>query len=298
MKSFGAMVAVLVWLMATPALAETVRLAAPADCLTNSGCGKGLRSVYGLDVGSVFTPLTVADAGVEALDNGVAEVAVAFSSNPQLSRPDIVTLTDDKRMIYADRVVPVARRSLLRTYGADLRRRLNAASSVLTTFALRGLNQAVIDGRLPEAVGGEFVEANGLSGGAKKRHGPRVDIGFMSFSENQTLAYLYAEALRSGGYRVRVRSVGGLRPEAVKALRSGRIDLYPAYDGSLLRYLVGTAPERLRAGLKHTLARIGAEPLKRSRARDSNAFVMKSDVATRLGISKLSDLARFWQPAP
>src|SRR3954447_9237199 len=261
MRRLAVVVSIVLGVWAAPARAQDVRLAAPADCLTNSGCGKGLKSVYGLEVRSVFTPLTVADAGVEGLDNGVAEVAVAFSSNPQLSRPDIVTLTDDKRMIYADRVVPVARRSLLRTYGADLRRRLNAASSVLTTFALRGLNQAVIDGRLPEAVGGEFVEANGLSGGAKKRHGPRVDIGFMSFSENQTLAYLYAEALRSGGYRVRVRSVGGLRPEAVKALRSGRIDLYPAYDGSLLRYLVGTAPERLRAGLKHTLARIGAEPL-------------------------------------
>ena len=297
MRRLAVLVSIVSGLWAAPAQAQDARLAAPVDCLTNSGCGRGLRSVYGLDVQSAFTPLTVADAGVEALDNGLAEVAVAFSSNPQLSRPDIVTLRDDKRMGYADRVVPVVRRRTLRTHGPDLRRRLNAASSVLTTFALRGLNQAVIDGRLPEAVGGEFAEANGLTGEARKRHGPRIEVGYMSFAENETLAHLYGEVLRSGGYRVRVRAVGGLRPQAVRALRRGTIDLYPAYDGSLLRYLVGTAPERLRAGLKKTLARIGAKPMKLSSAQDSNVFVMKSDAATRLGVAKLSDLSRYWPAA-
>ena len=275
MRVLGVALAFLLWLSAPVAQAQQVRLAAPSDCLTNSGCGVGLKSVYGLDVSSVFSPLTVADAGVAALDDGDAEIAVAFSSDPQLSRPDVVSLRDDKRMIYADRVVPVVRSRLLRAYGrsaADIRKRLNAASAALTTFALRGLNQSVIDGRLPEAVGGEFVDANGLSHGRRHRDGPRIDIGYMDFAENQTLAYLYAETLRVGGYRVRVRSVGGLRPEAVRALRRDTIDLYPAYDGSLLRYLVGTSPDRLRAGLEHTLARIGAEPMRLSRAQDSNVF--------------------------
>jgi glycine betaine/choline ABC-type transport system substrate-binding protein len=88
--------------------------------------------------------------------------------------------------------------------------------------------------------------------------------------------------------------VGGLRPQAVRALRQDKIDLYPAYSGSLLRYLVGTKPAALRAGLRHTLARIDAEPLRLSHAQDNNVFVMKGDVAARLGIRKLSDLARYW----
>src|SRR6478609_529266 len=87
-----------IWLFSAPAQAQQVRLAAPSDCLTNSGCGVGLKSAYGLDVTAAFTPLAVADAGVAALDDAQAEVAVAFSSDPQLSRPDIVTLRDDKRM--------------------------------------------------------------------------------------------------------------------------------------------------------------------------------------------------------
>jgi glycine betaine/choline ABC-type transport system substrate-binding protein len=293
-------VSLLVWLFVAPAQAQQVRLAAPSDCLVNAGCAVGLKSAYGLDVASAFVPLTVADAGISALDDGRAEVAIAFSSNPQVSRPDVVTLRDDRSMIYADRVVPVARRGMLRGYGArakQIRRRLNAASAALSTFALRGLNQSVIDGRLPEAVGGEFVDANGLGGTAARKRGKRIVVGFMNFDENKTLAHLYAEALRAGGFRVVVRSVGGLRPEAVRKLRRDEIDLYPAYDGSLLRYLVGASPSRLKAGLKRTLARIDAEPMRLSRAQDSNVFVTKTDTASRLGLARISDLAKYWQPA-
>jgi glycine betaine/choline ABC-type transport system substrate-binding protein len=301
MRTLTVVAVCLGWLFTASAQAQPVRLAAPPDCLVNLGCGAGLRSVYGLDVRSVFVPLTVADAGVGALDDGIAEVAVAFSSNPQVSRPDVLALRDDKRMIHADRVVPVVRQRLLGALRAsdarDLRARLNAASAVLSTLALRGLNQSVIDGRLPEAVGGEFVDANGLSAGERQRHAPRIDIGFMSLAENETLAHLYGEALRGAGFRVRVVGVGGLRPEAVRALRRGRIDLYPDYDGSLLRYLVGTSPARLRAGLKRTLARIAAEPMRLSRAEDRNVFVMKGALASQLGITKLSDLGRYWQTA-
>jgi glycine betaine/choline ABC-type transport system substrate-binding protein len=290
------------WLCAAPAQAQNVRLAAPSDCLVNPGCGVGLKSAYGLDVGSRFVALAVADSGVTALDDGVAEIAVAFSSNPQVSRPDIVTLRDDRQMIYPDRIVPVVRRGLLRAYGRrgarDIRRRLNAASAALTTLRLRGLNQAVVDGRLPEAVGGEFIDANGLGGGERRRNGPRIVVGFQDFAENELLAHLYAEALRTAGYRVVVRSVGGLRPEAVRLLRRDRIDVYPAYDGSLMRYLVGTSRERLAAGLRRTLARIDAEPMRLSRAQNRNVFVTKTDTAARLGLTRLSDLTRYWAATP
>src|SRR4051794_36232484 len=134
MRWLAFVVAGLFWLCAAPAEAQ-LRLAAPTDCLRNAGCGAGLKSVYGLDVSTSLVPLAVADAGVSALDDGLADVAVAFSSNPQLSRPDIVTLRDDKHMLYADRVVPVVRRGMLRAHqrdAADIRRRLNDASSALT----------------------------------------------------------------------------------------------------------------------------------------------------------------------
>jgi subtilisin family serine protease len=272
------------------AQASQVRLAAATDCPDNVNCIPGFRRVYGIDPSSVFTPLTVADAGVEALDDGRAEVAVAFSSNPQLSRPDILPLTDDKHMISDDHVVPVVRARLLRYYGRPLRRRLNAASALLSTLELRGLNQQVIDGRLPEAVGGEFADSNALGGPARKRrHGPRIRIGFQPFDENETLAHYYAAAMRGAGFRVSVRN-SGLRPATVRALRRKRIDMWAGYSGSLRSFL-GAAT--LRTGLE----RIGATPLKLSPAQDRNGFAMKLDTARALGIAKLSDLARYWPAA-
>src|SRR4051794_31899659 len=168
---------------ATPAAAQAppVRLAASSDCAKNVNCIPGFKRVYGMDPTSVFMPLAAADAGVQALDDGVAEVAVAFSSNPQLSRPDIVTLRDDRGMISDDHVVPIVRRGLLRRYGRPLRRRLDAASRILTTLELRGLNQQVIDGRISEAVGGEFADANGFGGPHRHRRGPRIRVGFQAF---------------------------------------------------------------------------------------------------------------------
>jgi glycine betaine/choline ABC-type transport system substrate-binding protein len=207
-------------------------------------------------------------------------------------------------MVGPDPVVPVIRAKLLRGYGARearrIRRRLNAASAVLSTRSLRALNQAVADGRLPEAVGGEFIDANALGGTGGHRPGKRIVVGFQDFSENETLAYLYAEALRSAGYRVAVRPVGELRVEALRALRSGRIGMYPGYAGSLLEHLTGRRPKtrgKIMTGLRRALERRGDRAAKAAPAQNRNLFVTKTDTARRLGIASLSDLARLWPPA-
>jgi subtilisin family serine protease len=266
-----------------------VRLAAATDCVRNVNCVPGFKRAYAMDPTPQLVTLKVADAGIQALDDGSAEVALAFSSNPQLSRPDIVELADDRHMISADHVVPIVRASVVRRYGRRLRRALDDASRLLSTLELRGLNQEVFDGRLPEAVGGEFADTNGLGGPSRRVAGPAVRIAYQDFDENKTLAYLYAEALRGAGIRVTVRSAGGLRPAAVGAMRAGRIDLWPGYSGSLRGYLGG-------GDLGRALARIGAQALALSPAQDRNGFAMRRDVAKALEVSKLSDLRRYWSP--
>jgi len=290
---------------ANSAAQAPLRFAAAADCLTNPNCGPGLKRVYHVDITSVFVPLSVADGGIGALDDGVADVAVAFSSNPEVSRPDVVTLVDDRGMGGPDPVVPVLRAKTLRAYSVSdrrlIQRRLNAASAVLTTRALRQLNQQTGDGRLPEAVGGEFIDANGLGEIGKKRHGPRIVIGFQDFTENETLAYMYAAALESAGFRVKVKPIHGFRPESVKAMRRGRISMWPGYAGSLLAYLTGKWPDK-RATLAKRLARaakkFGGRTAKFARGEDRNLIVTKTDTAARLGLKTLSDAAKLWPPAP
>jgi glycine betaine/choline ABC-type transport system substrate-binding protein len=292
-------------LMVAPAQSAApapLRFAAAADCLTNPNCGPGLKRVYHVDITSVFVPLSVADGGIGALDDGVADVAVAFSSNPEVSRPDIVTLVDDRGMGGPDPIVPVLRAKTLRGYSASdarlIRRRLNDASAVLTTRALRQLNQQTGDGRLPEAVGGEFIDANGLGeSGKKKRHGPRIVIGFQDFTENETLAYMYAEVLRSAGFRVKVKPIGGFRPEAVKALRRGRISMWPGYAGSLLAFLTEKRPDKkatIAKRLRRAVSKFGGRTAKFAPGEDRNLIVTKTETAAALGLKTLSDAAKYW----
>src|SRR4051794_9768378 len=116
MRALAAGLALLVWLCAAPAQAQEVRLAASSACRVTPACAVGLKSVYGLDAAPHLVTLPVAGTGIEALDNGLAEVAVAFSSNPQVSRPDVRMLRDDRHMLFPDHVVPVVRQKLLRAY--------------------------------------------------------------------------------------------------------------------------------------------------------------------------------------
>src|SRR4051794_17258403 len=216
----------------TPASGQgqpAVKLVAPADCLQNAGCGPGLRSVYKLDVRSVYVSLVVPDAGIAALDDGRGDVAVANSTDPRISRPDLVSLRDDRHMLGHENVQISIRKRILRgTYGLALRRRLDAATRVITTLGLRSVNRQVADGRLPEAVGAEFAESHGLVRDHKARKGKRIVIGHFDFDENTILANFFAEALRGDGFRVTVRPVG-LRPQASKDLRTGKIDMYSGY---------------------------------------------------------------------
>lgn len=278
-----------------------VRLSAPADCLENPGCGVGIKATYGLDLTSVFSPLASADAGVSALDDGVAEVAVVFSSSPDLSRPDILGLQDDKGMIGDDHIFANVRSTTLARYGSELRRPIDRINALLTTFKLRGLNQQVADGRAPDVVGAEFAESNALESGGKPVNGRKISVGFVATDESETLAHMYAAALRVAGFKVKVASAGGLRPEAYDKFKRGRFDLLPGYSRSLASFLAGKLVRGSEANvqrvLKRELRKIGGTPSKLAPATDNNVFAMKRDISAALGITKLSDLQRYWPKA-
>jgi osmoprotectant transport system substrate-binding protein len=270
--------------------AAAVRLVARADCLTHPSCGVGLRRVYGVDVRSVFVPLTSPEAGIAALDAAEGEVALALSPDPQLARPDLVALRDDRRMVEPVRVTPVVRAAVLRRLGrraAALRRRLEAVGAALTTAAMRRLHQHADDGRLAEAVGGEFVEASGFERPRRAAGGRAIRVGYQAFEENEILAHLYAEALRTAGFRARVVPVGGLRARSLAALRRRAVDLVAEYSSALRETLGGD-------DLRRALARRGLVPLRAAPADLRMMFVTTRETAARLGLRRMSDLRRYW----
>jgi glycine betaine/choline ABC-type transport system substrate-binding protein len=292
--------AVVLGLLAVPAAthgqgAQQVRLAASSACPTTPGCALGLKRVYKLDPTSLLVTVPAGE-GIGALDEGSAQVGVAFSTNPGISRPDILTLRDDKHMIGIDNIVPIIRRASAARAGRAALRRLDAASRLLTTLQLRDLNQQVIDGRQPAAVGASFVDDHGLARSGASRKKATLVVGFMDFAENEVLANIYAETLRAAGYRVRVKSVGGLRPEVVAAMKKHTIDLYPGYARSLADYLTNRQIEvaNVRPQLTKALAKIGARAARFAPGSDTDVYVMKRSTASALGIAKISDLARYW----
>ncbi len=286
---------------AASAPTDPVRLAAPTDCIDNSGCGRGLLRVYHVDIRSVLTTLVDPDGGIDALDDGRAEVAIVFSANPLADRPDLLTVRDDRAMIGPENVVPIVRMTTLRRFGraeGAVRDRIALVSDLLRLADLRDLEQLAIDGRSAEPIAGEWVEGHGLAAPSRQRGGPRIVFGYQAFSQNEITARIYALALRGAGFTASVRPVNGLRKATVEAFDSGRINASIGYATSSLRFLrrssTTTSGVVVRRLLKAALARRGLTPLRYSRAYNARTFVMRRSVAATLKVRTLSDLQRLW----
>lgn len=73
--------------------------------------------------------------------------------------------------------------------------------------------------------------SSSASAGAGK---PPITIGDKNFPEEYILGNLYAQALKSKGYSVKLTENIGSSELIWKALKAGRIDMYPEYTGTLL----------------------------------------------------------------
>ena len=73
---------------------------------------------------------------------------------------------------------------------------------------------------------------------------PSVTIGSKGFTENRVVAAAYAHALRRVGFTPTVRTIG-TTANLVKALRDGRVDLYPEYTGTAWSNVASESPVAL-----------------------------------------------------
>ena len=125
---------------------------------------------------------------------------------------------------------------------------------------------------------------------------PIITVTSFDFSESETLAELYGQALGQQGYPVAVVARLGPREIVQPALEQGRVDLVPAYLGSALNFLydkrVATAdPRANHARLTQALSSRGISVLAFARAQDRNGFVVTGDLARRRQLERISDLA-------
>ena len=114
-----------------------------------------------------------------------------------------------------------------------------------------------------------------------------VQLGSKQFTESVLLSEIAAQSLQAQGVdAVHRRELGGTRV-LWEALRLGQIDAYPEYTGTIAEELLPGERDLSAALLKlgiHMGRSLGFE--------DDYALGMRRDLATRLGIHKISDLAR------
>jgi osmoprotectant transport system substrate-binding protein len=211
----------------------------------------------------------------------------------------LVALTDDKKLQTVDNVIPAVN---AKAATAPLLAALNKVSAVLTTDKLLALNKSTdIDRKTPATAAKEFLTAESLTAETKGGSG-KVVVGAANFSENQTVANIYAGVLNAAGFSASVKTVGN-RELYEPALEKGQLQVVPEYAGTLTEFLNkkangADATAKASGDLDATVAaltQLGA-PLglkfgDPAEAADQNTFAVTKEFADKYAVASLSDLA-------
>jgi len=116
-------------------------------------------------------------------------------------------------------------------------------------------------------------------------------VGSKAFTESVILGELATQLATSGGApAVHRRALGGTRV-LWEALRRGDIDLYPDYTGTLAREVLAARAPLDDAELRGVLAAQGVAISRSLGFEDRYAIGVRREVAARLGLARLSELA-------
>jgi len=122
-------------------------------------------------------------------------------------------------------------------------------------------------------------------------------VGSKRFTESYILAQVLAQTAQSAEPDAKVEVLQGLGNTAIvyEALRAGSIDVYAEYTGTIAREILKNADAGSLQALRAQLQPLGLGVDVPLGFNDGYALAMRADVAERLGLRRLSDLAR--QPA-
>jgi osmoprotectant transport system substrate-binding protein len=143
-------------------VAGRLTLGGPPECPQRPYCLPGLRDVYDLRFAG-FLPFDTEGRRVTALQQGVVNAAVLFTTNGNLATGDLALLTDDRHLQPLENVVPVVTDAAMARYGQRLVGVVNAVSARLTSKGLLFLNwriEVAGDRVLAEARG--WLQRHGL----------------------------------------------------------------------------------------------------------------------------------------
>lgn len=140
-----------------------IKLAANSDCQDRADCGKGLTSVYGIDLAKPIEPLGFDSLDTKtALAKGEVQLGQVATTDATLDGLGLVVLTDDKNWQNAENLVPLVNSSWLKD-NPKAGKALDKLSAVLTTADLTTMNAKVDAERLqPADVAEAYLKQKGL----------------------------------------------------------------------------------------------------------------------------------------
>jgi osmoprotectant transport system permease protein len=116
-----------------------------------------------------------------------------------------------------------------------------------------------------------------------------VRVGSKTFTESYVLAELAAQKLELAGVDVEIKSGLGGTLFVWEALRSGEIDLYPEYSGTLAQTILHR-PSASKTELVSALAEQGLEIVAELGFNNSYAIAVNGALARKRGLASISDL--------
>ena len=145
-------------------VAPRLTLGGPQECPTRELCLLGLERRYGLHFKAPFWTLdTGGPVTLQALRTGDIDVALLFSTDPNIERYHLVVLADDRRLQPAENITPVIRSQTLSRFGPRVRWTIDAVSARLTTETIRTLNGDIVrSGASARTVAASWLESQGL----------------------------------------------------------------------------------------------------------------------------------------
>ena len=265
----------------------------PPEFKTRTDGIPGLEKSYGVRFGKYTVTDTGGPVTVNALKRGQVDAVDLFTTDPAIKANGFVILKDPKSNFAAQNIVPIVNKAKAT---AGVKEVLDGISAKLTTESLGTLIGEVANDKLdPAAVAKGWLSDNGLDSTGSTAKGASLTVGSANFPENVILANIYAEALQAQGATIKTKLNIGSREKYYPALKSGSLDVFPEYTGTILTFIdkqaTATSPEDVYAALGKALPS-NLVALTQSEAQDSDAVVVTKQTAQKYKLSTIADLAK------
>ncbi len=265
----------------------------PPEFKTRADGIPGIEKNYGVTFGKYTVTDTGGPVTVNALKRGQVDAVDLFTTDPAIEANGFVILEDPKSNFAAQNIVPIINKDKA---SDGVKQVLDGVSAKLTTDGLGTLIGQVANDKLdPADVAKGWLSDNGLDTTGSSAKGETITVGSANFPENVILANIYAEALQAQGATIKTKLNIGSREKYYPALKSGSLDLFPEYTGTILSYLddksTATSPDDVYAALGKVLPS-NLVALTMAEAQDSDAVVVTKETAAKYKLKTIADLAQ------